>query len=1237
MWQLSTFPRRLTETRYTQVRRRRMYRPRCSLLEERCLLSVTLSSGGPSVPLVGSPVVWTATASGDGTTPVYQFNVTSPNGSSQMVQDFSSSNTFNWDPLLEGTYSVQVVVKNSYSSTTVDSTSASYTAQTRVVGSSAVISPTANPLVALYSAPPSSGTSMYVQFSPLSPTPSWTDTTQLPVVSGKSTNFLVAGMLPNTTYLMRDVLNNGAVSAPLAYTTGSLPTNLTFPTFTVPQAPAPATDMTQNMVLHFGVANPPNITETLATDLQGNINWYYDSVGNNFYSYGTSLVPGGTMLLLGGTFSGAGSTDTLREIDLGGNEVRQTDIYAVNAELAAMGQPSIMSFNHEAVRLPNGDTAVLALTQKIINVNGTPTTYNGDMVLVLNQNFQVSWAWNPFDWLSTSRLPTNGEGPGDWLHANSISYSPEDGNLLVSLRAQDWVIKIDYANGTGDGHVVWRLGQGGDFTINSSDPSPWFSHQHDVTYVDNSTILVFDDGNTRRLTNPNADSRGQELVLNEQTMTATLVVNADLGNYSSALGAAQLLPNGNLDFTSGDQASSSGTIGQTIEVLPNGTKTYVQQMTGPEYRSYLMSSLYGSSMTIAGSPADILNAGFEDPILGTGASAYQYDPTGTAWSFTGEAGVAGNGSGFTAGNPNAPQGTQVAFLQETGTMTQTVDFTVAGTYQLSFSAAQRANYGSSKEKVQVLIDGTVVDAFTPASTRYNSYTTAAFTVTAGSHTITFAGVDPSGSDYTALLDQLSISNAPPTGFSDSGFETPTQGTGTSAYHYDPTGTAWSFTGGAGVAGNGSGFTAGNPNAPQGTQVAFLQETGTMTQTVDFAAAGSYQVNFSAAQRANYGTSNESLQVLVDGNTVGTFTPASTSYTMLTTVAFTVTAGNHTISFIGVDPSGSDYTALLDQLSVSNAPPAGISDSGFETPVLGTGTSAYQFDPTGTAWSFTGGAGVAGNGSTFTSGNPNAPQGSQVAFLQGAGSISQTVNFATPGSYLISLAAAQRANHGTSLEEVHVLVDGKLLDTFVPAGTSYGTYTTTAFNVTAGNHTITLIGVAPTGDDYTALLDQVSLYSVSPAGFTDPSFENPSLGSGKLAYQYDPTGTAWSYSGTAGLAGNSSSFTAGNPNAPQGTQVAFLQQTGSISQSVNFAATGSYQISFSAAQRANYGTSNEQVQVLVDGTVVSTITPASTNYSIYTTAAFNVTAGSHTITFAGIDPSGSDYSAFIDASVILQVG
>jgi hypothetical protein len=489
----------------------------------------------------------------------------------------------------EGTYDIEVTVKNSFSAATGESAIAVYTADSRVSGHSAVISPTSNPLVALYSARPSSGGTMYVQFKPLGSRQPWHSTELLPSVPGTSTNFLVAGMLPNKTYLMRSVLNHRIISAPLTFRTGTLPSYLAFPTFTVQKAPTFRTDLTQNMVFHMGVNPPTGTVDTLATDLTGQIMWYYDPVANTFPSFAASLVPGGTVLLLGGVQNGFGGGTTLREVDLAGDTLRETNINVVNAELAALGQHSITFFNHDAQRLPNGDTAVLATTPRVVDLHGTPTLYNGDMVIVLDANFQVAWVWDPFTWLDTNRLPTLGEGPGDWTHANSIAWSPTDGNLIVSLRSQDWVIKIDYAGGTGDGHIIWRLGPGGDFSIRSSAPSPWFSHQHDVRYVNNNTLVLFDDGNVRFSTNPRVNSRGQELVLNEKTLQARLVVNANLGNYANALGSAQRLPNGNLDF-------DSGFAEQTIELTPNGTKTYVLKMNmpGEQYRSYIYSNLYGN-------------------------------------------------------------------------------------------------------------------------------------------------------------------------------------------------------------------------------------------------------------------------------------------------------------------------------------------------------------------------------------------------------------------------------------------------------------------------------------------------------------------------------------------------------------------------------------------------------------------------------------------------------------------
>jgi hypothetical protein len=554
------------------------------------VLSVSLSGSEPPNPLVGLPVVWTATASGHGAAPVYQFRVGPSGGPSQVVRDFSPSNSFTWNPIQQGSYAIQVTVKDSDSAPTGETATASYTADSRVSGASAVVSPTSNPLVALYSAPSAPVSSMRVEFKPQGSSQPWSSTAPLPIVPGESTNFLVAGLLPDTTYLMRHVLDDGTTSAPLAFTTGSLPTSLNFPTFKVQMAPTARTDLTQDIVFHVGIdPGQSGIANTVATDLMGRVVWYFDPVANALPSYAPTLVPGGTVLLLGGQLNRIGGATVLREVDLAGDTLRETNIDAVNAELAALGQNPISDFNHDIQRLPNGDTAVLATTPRFIPIKGKSTLYQGDMVLVLDQNFQLAWVWDPFKWLNVHRLPTLGEGSRDWMHANAIAWSPADGNLILSMRNQDWVIKIAYANGTGDGHVIWRLGPGGNFRIISADPSPWFSHQHDVRYINNNTLVLFDNGNVRRSKNPGANSRGQELVLDETRRVATLVVNANLGNYAPYMGSAQMLPNGNLVF-------DSPLAEQTIEVLPSGRKTYVLKMNlkGAQYRSYMYASLYGN-------------------------------------------------------------------------------------------------------------------------------------------------------------------------------------------------------------------------------------------------------------------------------------------------------------------------------------------------------------------------------------------------------------------------------------------------------------------------------------------------------------------------------------------------------------------------------------------------------------------------------------------------------------------
>jgi uncharacterized protein YabE (DUF348 family) len=627
--------------------------------------------------------------------------------------------------------------------------------------------------------------------------------------------------------------------------------------------------------------------------------------------------------------------------------------------------------------------------------------------------------------------------------------------------------------------------------------------------------------------------------------------------------------------------------------------------------------------------SSVLNAfsdgSFEWPQLA--ANTFQYAPGGSPWQFSGSAGISSNGSALTSGNPNAPDGTQVGFLQGTGSMSQSVYLDV-GSYSLSFEAAQRA--GSSQahyQEIQVLVDGAQVALVTPASTGYNSYQTSDFTVTSGAHTVEFVGVNPLGGDNTAFVD-LAVISPEANWISDNSFEVP--GLAANTYQYAPAGSPWQFSGTAGVSSNGSSLTSGNPVAPDGVQVAFLQGSGSMSQSVNLG-AGTYNLSFQAAQRAgSVQTHYEEIQVLVDGGQVGLVTPADTQYRLYQTSNFTVTAGTHTVKLIGLNPLGGNNTAFVDLTAISPEANA-ISDGSFEAPGLVAQT--FQYGPNGSPWQFSGSAGVSSNGSAFTGNNPKAPDGVQVAVLQGSGSMSQSV-YLDAGSYSLSFQAAQRGGRSQAhYQEIQVLVDGVQVGLATPADTQYRAYETSNFTVTTGTHTVRFLGLNPPGGDNTAFVDEVAILPEANS-ISDGSFAAPGLAA--QTFQYGPNGSPWQFSGSAGVSSSGSGFTTSSPTAPGGTQVAFLQGNGRMSQSVYLDA-GSYSLSFLAAQRAAGGNKHyQEIQVLVDGAQVGLATPANTQYGYYQTSSFTVTAGPHTVALIGVNPLGGDNTAFVD-QVALSTG
>ena len=73
-------------------------------------------------------------------------------------------------------------------------------------------------------------------------------------------------------------------------------------------------------------------------------------------------------------------------------------------------------------------------------------------------------------------------------------------------------------------------------------------------------ISLFDNGNTR-VSLDGGNSRGQVWKLDETNMTATPVVDVDLGSYSAATGSAQRLGDGGYHFYLGFINGSKSDIG----------------------------------------------------------------------------------------------------------------------------------------------------------------------------------------------------------------------------------------------------------------------------------------------------------------------------------------------------------------------------------------------------------------------------------------------------------------------------------------------------------------------------------------------------------------------------------------------------------------------------------------------------------------------------------------------------
>ena len=586
-------------------------------------IAVHMQSSLPSPQPVGTPIgltSWPGIESLTRDTFVFQYSVSVNGGPFHIVRDFSQQGSFAWAPeLFEQTAKIRVVVRNNSTKATGQA-ELPFQIVSRVKGKEQVVTPTSHPLVAVFSAPPCpAGSQFRVAFhadgdEAISRTPSE------PCRSSTSNNVYVAGMRADTEYRLRSEVNtNGQTMAGdyLPFHTGMLDGNFAPVSIVVPRASG---SDDSNPVIIFSALSLDGSVRPIATDLEGRVIWYLRSP-----DLITRIIPGGRFLVLGdgvNSVNSARSGQLLRELDLAGNVVRETNIgrvaeqlesHGIHSDCQKNGRECVSGFHHEAIRLPNGHTLAVAGFERMMPTgtqgSKVPVDVLGDLIIDLDQDFQVAGIWNSFDDEDINRKSLNdakchtGEGgcpailladeANGWLHSNSLNYIPSTGDFVVSQPEQNWVLKVDWQDGKGSGKVLWRLGKDGDFKVDSKDPNPWFAFQHDAGFepVGSDLLTLTDDGDASG-TAAKAGVRAQVWKLDEEKHIATLVYNFPLGVGTICCGSMQTLKNGGYLAIAG---WSLPLVGRSTEFDKDGNVVLAMDIEGAvDYRSYRVPDMYSA-------------------------------------------------------------------------------------------------------------------------------------------------------------------------------------------------------------------------------------------------------------------------------------------------------------------------------------------------------------------------------------------------------------------------------------------------------------------------------------------------------------------------------------------------------------------------------------------------------------------------------------------------------------------
>lgn len=309
-----------------------------------------------------------------------------------------------------------------------------------------------------------------------------------PHLTAESThNVPVLGLRPARTHRLRltvtDAAGNATIDESLTKTTGPLPDD--FPPMKLLKAGPPDLGAALLLdVLWWGKVLSYGLL--VAVDNEGEVVWYERADRPLVETLRTDT---GSLLVV------VGESDGIQEIDMFGN--------VLNDWVAK--KMGLDSLHHTVGLTPSGN--LLGLSTELRHIAGYPPPDGtatwpvvGDIAVEFTREGQVVNAWPFLDVLDPYHYnelifqpfwlplyPVEGL-PKDWSHGNAILYDAADESYVVSLAAQDMVVKLDRATG----QPVWKAGESGDVTLVGG--GEWFSMPHGIEWTEDGRMLLYDDG-----------------------------------------------------------------------------------------------------------------------------------------------------------------------------------------------------------------------------------------------------------------------------------------------------------------------------------------------------------------------------------------------------------------------------------------------------------------------------------------------------------------------------------------------------------------------------------------------------------------------------------------------------------------------------------------------------------------------------------------------------------------------